>query len=60
MVGMDDVLGNWECIYFEKDNAGKMTDLNKCFSTHDNNPNAYVVEQYAGNILGYLPFTIHQ
>lgn len=49
LVDMDDVEGNWECIYFDKDNANKVTALNIYFSIHHTNSSVYVVEQRAGN-----------
>lgn len=49
MVDIDDVPGNWECVYFEKDNAGKMNALSIRITTHHNDSNGYVVEQYDSN-----------
>lgn len=46
---MDDLLGNWECIYFDKDSTSKVNALRRCFSTHSNDANGYTIELHTNN-----------
>lgn len=46
---MDDVLGNWECIYFDKDNTSKVNALHRSFSTRSDDANAYTIELHTNN-----------